>query len=437
MVGDRPARPALGHLRLQLAHRAADVRRAEILGEQLEAVAHVQPAVHGVLGHRPQRILRGDLAQRRHVGIAVHQRTQLGEEAQVLRLRVVVVVVLERVRIGRAEAAAHALLAWLGRVVAQLAVVEAEVDRVQADAVHALVQPETHIVQRGRAHVGVVEVQVRLRGEEVVQVVLAAARLPLPCTAAEQRQPVVRRRAVGPGVGPHVPVGLRVVAALPAFAEPCVLGRGMAEHLVDHHLQPQPVRLVQQAVEILQRAEQRIDLAVIGDVVAEIRHRRLEERRHPDRVHAKLGHVVEPLDDAGQISHPVPVGVEKAARVDLVDDGATPPRGIAHSPVHAVATRGCRTRRVANLSGLASSLAAADRPAAIVHTYSWIAAAATQHQWLPRRLDVQTNSGRNRRTPRRACIRAAPASTRSVRRRHAASTGRDAPGEALRRGAAE
>jgi len=55
----------------------------------------------------------------------------------------------------------------------------------------------------------------------------------------------------------------------------------VAEHLVDHHFQTKHMRLLKQPVEIIERAEQRIDRAVIGDVVTEIGHRRLEERRDP------------------------------------------------------------------------------------------------------------------------------------------------------------
>jgi len=109
-----------------------------------------------------------------------------------------------------------------------------------------------------------------------------------------------------------------------------MLDRGVAEHLVDHHLQAQRMRLGQQAVEVGQGAEQRVHIAVIGDVVAEVGHRRGEERGDPDRVHAQRGHVVQPVDDAGQVAHPVAVGIEEAARVDLIDDGAAPPGNLQH-----------------------------------------------------------------------------------------------------------
>jgi hypothetical protein len=38
---------------------------------------------------------------------------------------------------------------------------------------------------------------------------------------------------------------------------------GMRQHLVDHHLEPEPVRLGGQGVEIGQRAEHRIDVAIV------------------------------------------------------------------------------------------------------------------------------------------------------------------------------
>ncbi len=139
----------------------------------------------------------------------------------------------------------------------------------------------------GAPHIRVVEVQVGLLAQEIVQVVLPAARFPGPGDTAEDRQPVVGRRAVFARVGPHVPVGLGIVAALPAFLEPRVLVGSVARHLVDDDLESESMRLRDEPVEIRERAEDRIDGAVVGDVVAEIRHRRLEEGRDPDRIDAE------------------------------------------------------------------------------------------------------------------------------------------------------
>ncbi len=66
---------------------------------------------------------------------------------------------------------------------------------------------------------------------------------------------------------------------------------GVRDHLVDHDAQAEPVRLGDQRIEIGQRAEHRIDVAIVRDVVAEILHRRLEEGRYPDRIGAERGDV--------------------------------------------------------------------------------------------------------------------------------------------------
>ena len=84
----------------------------------------------------------------------------------------------------------------------------------------------------------------------------------------------------------------------------------------------------QQGVEIGQRPEQRIDAAIIADVVAEVLHRRDEERREPDRVDPEADNVVQLRLDPLQIADAVAVGIEKAARIDLVEDRALPPFGV-------------------------------------------------------------------------------------------------------------
>ena len=79
-------------------------------------------------------------------------------------------------------------------------------------------------------------------------------------------------------------------------------------------LSPSAVRAGDQRVEIGQRAEDRIDLAIIGDVVAEILHRRGEEGRHPDRVDAQVGDMVESRGDARQIADAVAVANRQKLR---------------------------------------------------------------------------------------------------------------------------
>ena len=211
------------------------------------------------------------------------------------------------------------------RIVPQLLVVEIVIDGIEAEAVDAALQPEAHHVEHRVLHLGVVEVEVRLLKEEIMEVILPAARIPLPGAPAENRWPVIGRGAVLHGIGPDEPVGAGIGAVEPAFAEPGMLVGCVAEHLVDDDLEPQIVRPRHQGVEILHGAEQAIHLDIIRDVVAHIRLRRLEDGREPDGVHAQARYVVEPAHDAGEVTHPVAIGILKRARINLIDNPAAPP----------------------------------------------------------------------------------------------------------------
>ena len=204
---------------------------------------------------------------------------------------------------------------------------EIEVGGVEAEAVDPALQPEFDRLQQRILDLASVQVEVGLLGEEIVEVVLAPARVPLPCRPAEDRQPVVGRRTVRLGIGPDVPVGLRVRPVGAALLEPGVLVGGVRQHLVDDHLEAEPVRLRHQRVEIGQRPEDRVDVDIVGNVVAEVLHRRDEEGRDPHRVDAEVGDVAEPARDAGEVADAVAVRVLEGAWIDLVDDGAAPPVG--------------------------------------------------------------------------------------------------------------
>ncbi len=95
--------------------------------------------------------------------------------------------------------------------------------------------------------------------------------------------------------------------------------------LVNDDLDAERVRLGDQRIEVGERAEDRIDVAIIRDVVAEVAHRRLEEGREPDRIDAEARDMIEMRGDAGQVADPVAIRVREAARIDLVDDCALPP----------------------------------------------------------------------------------------------------------------
>jgi len=104
-----------------------------------------------------------------------------------------------------------------------------------------------------------------------------------------------------------------------------LFGGRVVGHQVDDEAQAELGRAGAQGVEVRQRAEERVDVGVVGDVVAGVGLGRRVERRQPDGVDAELDEGVEPGRDAGEVAHPVAVAVGEGARVDLVDDGGAPP----------------------------------------------------------------------------------------------------------------
>ncbi len=168
---------------------------------------------------------------------------------------------------------------------------EVEVHCIQSEAIDAAIKPKANGLQQCGLNFFVVEVQIRLAGEEIVHVELFARAIPFPSWTAENRQPVVRRSAIGVRVCPNEPVGFGIVAANTAFLEPIVLIGAMRKHLVDHDFQAKAVGFGQHFVEIGQRTKHRVNVTIIGNIIAHVIHRGCEERGEPDRVNAKAGNI--------------------------------------------------------------------------------------------------------------------------------------------------
>src|SRR5207253_8571012 len=159
---------------------------------------------------------------------------------------------------------------------------------VDAEPIDAAVEPEAHDVVDLLSDRVVAPVKVGLLGEEVVQVVLAALLVPRPGRPdpTEHRAPVVRWTPA-PAVGPDVVVALRIGARRSGGLEPRVLVRGVTRHDVDDDPDVPAVGFRQEAIEVAERPEGGIDVAVIRYVVTEVGHWRAIERREPDRVDAE------------------------------------------------------------------------------------------------------------------------------------------------------
>jgi hypothetical protein len=203
---------------------------------------------------------------------------------------------------------------------------------VDAEAVDAPVEPERDDGEELLAHLLVVPVEVRLGRVEDVEVPLAGGAVglgdPAPAAAAEERRPVVGRElavltaAVAEEVAGPLGAARR---GRQRRLEPRVLARGVVGHEVDQDPEPELVRCRDEGVGVVEGAEDGVDVAVVGDVVARVVHRRDVERGQPDGLHPQVAQVGEPGRDAGQVAETVAVAVHPAARVDLVDHRMSPP----------------------------------------------------------------------------------------------------------------
>ncbi len=216
--------------------------------------------------------------------------------------------------------------------VGQVVVLHEAVGHVDAEPVRAPVEPEAESLLELVLDVGVVPVHVRLLGGEQPQVPLAGGSVLVggagPSRPAELAAPIVRRQFAG-----HA-ASLAEDEAL-AFGRSRAGGQGFAEHGVlvgevvgddvDDHLDPDLVRFGDQRFGFGQGAEDRFDVAIVGDVVAGVLHGGGVPGADPHRIDAEAGEVGQSRADAVDVADAVTVGVGEAAGIDLIDDGAPPP----------------------------------------------------------------------------------------------------------------
>ena len=195
------------------------------------------------------------------------------------------------------------------RVIAEFGVLDQMPDDVNAKPVDAPAQPKSHHIIDRLAHLRVTPVQVRLLGEERVIIILTRCGLVLPSAAAKFRQPVVGQPAVRSAIAPDIPVALWIIARSSRFDKPWVLIRSVVRHKIEDQLEAAFMGRVHQRIEIGHRTEHRVDAGVIGDVIAEIRHRRRKDRRQPDGVDPQRLQIRQSLDDPPDITDPVRIGV--------------------------------------------------------------------------------------------------------------------------------
>ena len=204
-------------------------------------------------------------------------------------------------------------------------VVNVEVHGIKTEPVNTQLQPEACRIQNSLLHFFAMEVQIRLGAQEVVQVVLATTAIPLPCRTTKDGQPVVRRRPISLRISPHIPVRLTVGLIAPAFNKPLMLIRGVRDHQIDQHTNALAMRFGNQLFKVVQRAEHWINVFIIRNVIAKVIHRRLHERRNPDRISTKIRDVIQLLGNSWKVTNAITVAISERPRIDLINDCAPPP----------------------------------------------------------------------------------------------------------------
>ena len=191
---------------------------------------------------------------------------------------------------------------------------------IQPEAVDPEVHPEPDDVEHRLLHVGVLEVEVGLVGEEPVPEELASHRVegPVRHLRVDEDDAGVGVRVVG--VGPHVEVAVGAVGLGPARLEPRVLVAGVVHHEVGDDADAAGVRLRDELGELRQRAELGQHRLVVGDVVPAVTERGGVEGRQPQAVDAEPLQVVEALDQPGEVAGTDPLRVAEGAHQHLVED---------------------------------------------------------------------------------------------------------------------
>ena len=110
-----------------------------------------------------------------------------------------------------------------------------------------------------------------------------------------------------------------------------MLVRGVVDDQLDEDPDAPLVRGVDERLEVVERAVARVDVPVVGDVVAVVFERRGEERQQPEAGDAEPLQVVELLRQPLEIADAVVVAVEERLDVRLVDDRVLVPERIVVS----------------------------------------------------------------------------------------------------------
>ena len=107
-----------------------------------------------------------------------------------------------------------------------------------------------------------------------------------------------------------------------------LVGSVVDDQLRDH-AHAHPVGLADELPEVAAGPVGRMDVKVVGNVVAVVAQRRRIERQQPQAGHSQVLQVREFLNQPGKIANPVIVRVVEGLGMQLIDDRILVPVGIA------------------------------------------------------------------------------------------------------------
>jgi hypothetical protein len=97
----------------------------------------------------------------------------------------------------------------------------------------------------------------------------------------------------------------------PALDKPRVLIRGVVGNKIEDESKTALMGLLEQAIKLLHGAEDRVDSAIICDIVSKVGHRRWINGGNPDCIHAQVHKVIKAFANSIEVSNSIPVAVLK------------------------------------------------------------------------------------------------------------------------------
>ena len=198
------------------------------------------------------------------------------------------------------------------------------VDDIQAETGNALFHPEADALIQFFSHGGIFPVQIRLLHGKLVEIPSAHFRRIGPGRAAEGGAHGIGR-CLRIAVAPDEEIVIGIIPTLQCFQKPRMLIRAMVQHQIHNNADAPLLALGNQRVHILHGAKERINGAIVGNVITVIHLRGCAHRTQPDRVNAQLLQIVQSADDAAKVADTITIGILKAFGIQLIKNCRFPP----------------------------------------------------------------------------------------------------------------